>query len=496
MNSINLLKINQMKGPSFLIKLLISVLFTCQATTALAADKALIIGVQEYRNPDANLVGIDIDVNQFKQAVLRLGVAPDNILILMNERATEPNIKQAFKHFLGDVKASDRVYVYFSGHGSRIRDMDGDESDGVDEFLVTYEFDHRKPIDGALLDDEVHELLTGVPSQNVVAVVDACHSGTISRGLEWVELGTRSLGETRAVKKFWSYPGMPEHSTAMSREAFPAVQSKQETNLNYVTISAAQDDEAAIATSKGSLFTTGVSLALQYALEKDISVSPNFLFEGSKNYVHSVTKAGSNRFTPAISGNQRLFTADLKARPTSSMGSEWQAAEQLVPNPANLPLSIDKTQYRVNEEIALSIDIPINGYLYLLSVDKYDNTTLLFPNNLNSDNRVQRGQRFVPGERSIGFALYGAEPVGESLLVALVREQPFQARDMSVHGRDASGQFVDALVALDEHIVRAIKVGTINGSTANQNTSQSSNQNNSPVRMYANKAVINVVQYR
>jgi len=446
-----------------------------------AADKALIIGLQEYRNSEANLPGIEIDVNHFKQAALRLGVAPKNIAILMNEQATEPNIKKMFARFLNDVSKDDRVYIYFSGHGSRINDIDGDESDGVDEFLVTYEFNHKTPTDGVLLDDEFNVLLTSIPSNNVIAVVDACHSGTISRGLDWVTLSNRSMGEEKGVKKFLSYPGMPsptlsneKDSDTSERSLFASFTNKsgakqKSGNMNYVTISAAQDNESAIATSKGSIFTTGISVALQYALEKNEPVSPKFLYEASKYFVEQSTTLGENRFTPAISGNSALFNADLKVRPTGNIGSEWSAAESLVPARANLALLTNKKHYKVGEEISVSIDVPINGYLYLISVDQFDNTTLLFPNTLNKDNRVSQGQRFVSGESSLGFALYGAEPVGESLLVAIVRSTPIQAREMSASGRNMNGEIVDVLVSLDEHSTRAIRVGKVSN-TSNSST--------------------------
>ena len=46
------------------------------------------------------------------------------------------------------------LIVWYSGHGSYVRDTNGDEADGVDETLYLY--------DGNLVDDELNNILQGI----------------------------------------------------------------------------------------------------------------------------------------------------------------------------------------------------------------------------------------------------------------------------------------------------------------------------------------------
>jgi hypothetical protein len=63
---------------------------------------------------------------------------------------------------------------YYSGHGSRRRDLDGDELDGYDETLALY--------DRQVLDDDLHRIwLRFAPGVRLVMISDCCHSGINSR---------------------------------------------------------------------------------------------------------------------------------------------------------------------------------------------------------------------------------------------------------------------------------------------------------------------------
>jgi hypothetical protein len=75
--------------------------------------------------------------------------------------------------------AGDHEYVYFhySGHGTSVPDVDGDETDGLDECLVPEDVATA----GLVTDDAVHAALAAFrPTTRVVAVFDSCHSGTVA----------------------------------------------------------------------------------------------------------------------------------------------------------------------------------------------------------------------------------------------------------------------------------------------------------------------------
>lgn len=71
----------------------------------------------------------------------------------------------------------DLVVIHYSGHGSQVRDTNGDEEDGMDEVICPSDY----PSHGMLKDDIICYLLAGFPAYTkVLTIFDSCHSGTIT----------------------------------------------------------------------------------------------------------------------------------------------------------------------------------------------------------------------------------------------------------------------------------------------------------------------------
>lgn len=475
------------KIPKYMLVIFVSLF----SVSSLAVDKALIIGVEEYKNPRLNLKGIGLDVGYVQQALARLGVEQKNVITLFNENATEANIKRMFNTFLrDDVGPNDKVYIYFSGHGSQMTDTSGDESDRLDEFLVTYEFDHRGNKPGALTDDEFNELLTSIPSNNVFAFVDACHSGTISRSFVNNNL---SMGESIAYPKFATYPGMPQRSDSTrsrSTRRSASMDDSLEKNgaskrLNYIVISAAQDDESALASSKGSYFTLGLTYGIDRMLNEQKPVTPAVLYATAKAVIDKFTNQ-ENHYTPNIMGNKALLKETLKTQAPGKRGKVWQEIAALVPANPSLSIQTPKLNYKVDEAVPLSVKVPANGYLYLFTVDQYDNSSVLFPNEFNKNNKVSAGQNFDVNYASVGFDLLGAEPLGEAIVVAVVASRALNINNKSPFNHDEKGNRLSPFEPVNPGLARAIKVGKASSSSAP--TNQASND----YSYYAGKVVFNV----
>lgn len=67
--------------------------------------------------------------------------------------------------------------MHYSGHGTQIRDTNGDEADGFDEALVPYDYTSA----GCILDDELFRIVVRPLRDGVTltSLMDCCHSGTI-----------------------------------------------------------------------------------------------------------------------------------------------------------------------------------------------------------------------------------------------------------------------------------------------------------------------------
>ena len=104
------------------------------------AKRAILIGIN-YTGQKGQLSGCHNDVKNIKQYLTtKQGFNEKDMLILMDDGAhhnpTKKNIEDAFKRVVQYSKAGDVVFIHYSGHGSRVKDLNGDEDDGFDETLV------------------------------------------------------------------------------------------------------------------------------------------------------------------------------------------------------------------------------------------------------------------------------------------------------------------------------------------------------------------------
>lgn len=91
-----------------------------------------------------------------------------NIIYLHN--STPQHFKKWLKHILQNTTSD--LTIFYTGHGSQIRDVSGDEADGYDEVMI---FD-----DGYIVDDDLGDYLHKYAhGQRIVLLTDCCHSGSI-----------------------------------------------------------------------------------------------------------------------------------------------------------------------------------------------------------------------------------------------------------------------------------------------------------------------------
>jgi hypothetical protein len=134
------------------------------------------MGVNNYPGTHLDLKGCVNDANNWSS---ELGARGFSVTSLIDAQATKAAMADGVKTVIGQAGTGDVVVITFSGHGTYVPDMDGDELDGLDEGLCPYDLQTGG---GALLDDEIHALFAArKPGARLVLISDSCHSGTVSR---------------------------------------------------------------------------------------------------------------------------------------------------------------------------------------------------------------------------------------------------------------------------------------------------------------------------
>lgn len=90
---------------------------------------------------------------------------------------TKRNIELALRWLVQGCQYGDSLMFYYAGHGSRVRDVNGDEIDGYDEALCPV--DYRQA--GMIIDDDINATIVAPLPHGVTlhSVIDTCFSGTV-----------------------------------------------------------------------------------------------------------------------------------------------------------------------------------------------------------------------------------------------------------------------------------------------------------------------------
>jgi len=146
------------------------------------AKRALLVGINRYRIPGADLRGCVNDVKNLKSVLTHYsGFADKDIQTLTDLQATKKAMQSAITKLIGKARAGDVLLLHYSGHGSNVPDRNGDEADGRDEILCPTDLDWQDPLLDDWLRVEFDKLPAGV---NFTVIMDCCHSGTNTRAIQ------------------------------------------------------------------------------------------------------------------------------------------------------------------------------------------------------------------------------------------------------------------------------------------------------------------------
>lgn len=433
-----------------------SLVLCCAPLVGMAEQRALLVGVGKYVTPNIDLPGIDLDLERMRETLKLMGFQDGQIHTLMDEQATAANVTDELKTWLKEgVQPNDRVVFYFSGHGSNVPDGTKDEDDGVDEVLVMHDMkltrtNGRARMTGMIDDDRLSAMIAAIPSKNIWMIVDACHSGTVSRSLT---LKNRSLGAEPVFVKSFNYTGMPEPKTTLTRSIQQGAPS-----VNFVSLSAANDGEKAIGTSKGGIFTIGMTEAIKRLSAEGKTITVKGLRDETAEYIRKKVDK-EQMHNPQVNGNASLAEGTLNIVPVnvSNGPNRKKLMDMVTAQGKRLDLAASSARYAIDEPVKLTLNLPTEGYLNIVSVDAKDNATVLYPNRYDETNAVKAGKFSMP-TAEMNFELLAAEPFGPTLVVAFLSTDPINFYKETLDERDENGNINADFSSLSHTATRAIRI--------------------------------------
>ncbi len=406
--------------------------------TGHAGQRALVIGIAEYKAVTP-LMGPKNDAEEvYDFLISQWGFKQDEVKRLINRRARRSSIRAALNGLVRQTNPGDRVVIYYAGHGSQVRDRNDDETDGLDETLVPYDFEAgRQP--RQILDDDIYATLKKLKGRRVILIVDACHSGTISRSIglsvsETSDARPRTLfGEARDVA--------PDTVTAFrSEESFAFGEEEHQ-----IWTAAASFQMSWEENGRG-IFTRHFLEGLR-DFKADFNLNGHVSTAELLRYSREKTEAWCQKnescrtlglgFTPTLEASANAMRSLLLSKENTSQADtlteEGLASVNdvtdivVASNAAGLTVeTMAGPDYRAGEVIRMRVSTQKAGWLILLDYAPDGTLTQIFPNGLlNREDRTSRiaaGETITFPEPFYGFEFVAGEPYGQGQVIAILTE--------------------------------------------------------------------------
>jgi len=276
--------------------------------------RALLIGINKYKALP-RLQGSINDIETMRQVLItKYDFSEKRITMLMDEAATRAGILNALEQLVKDTGPQDVVYVHYSGHGSQVADLNGDEEDGLDETLVPQ--DGRTAEVRDIVDDELDAIFARLRARTAVIVLDSCHSGTATRSLD---IRTRSVPQDTRISLY-------RPADVATRAIVPMLSS------HFVVMTGAASHQEALDGPVGGRYHGFFSYALSRSLSASgASASPREVFGGIERELKRIqTQFGrSSMPEPQLEAPPDLLEKSLLSTPVSGEETHAEPATRL-----------------------------------------------------------------------------------------------------------------------------------------------------------------------
>ena len=470
---------------------------------------ALIIGVGTYEDPLVPpLPGTKLDKVSATQIAQAMQVPDGNIQYLHDSQATVSNIRTALNNLNDRVQDGDRVFIHYSGHGTRYKDP---QAGGCVEALLPYDGMSK----GMISNTEMASLLAQITQKTdkLFVMYDACHSGGL--------VAAAATARTRGIANSNDDGALRPKFAALSEECSKPVNIKTRSLVNeqvnrgalpqdIVHISAARDNEISFDDEqKGGLATQYFrDCMLREAKDLDgsgaISIEEikqcaqekiNRRMQNDNNFkAHNLVLSGNGNFVPAwfsqgVPQTANVMTAlatpdkpvaqvavtPAPATPTpppaqqialatpstttttATTQSQTLATSEIKPLSGEdalkqmydqrnakrkVRVTLTKDQLVIGKDaLEFSVQSDRAGYVYAaLAGSDGKALYMLFPNDLDQNNRIEAGQTLKLPQGK--WRIKSSGPVGTNHLFVMVADAP---RDLQALSAKKEGPFMTSL---------------------------------------------------
>ena len=449
---------------------------------------ALIIGISRYADAGTSpLPGARVDKQSATQMAQAMQVPQSNIQYLQDDQATAASIRKALQDMTERVQNGDRVFIHYSGHGTRYNDP---AAGGCVEALLAYD-------GGNITNREMADLLKTITNKTdkLFVMYDACNSG----GLVQAASSVRTRGILNANDEGVLRPKFSNISqecgrpvNVKTRNLEVEVTAKGGLPQDIIHVSASRDNEISFDDElKGGLATQfmrdcmlreakdldgsgAISMdeirqcaqaKINKRLNNDANYKPhNLVLNGNAAFVPawfaqasttpvtastavpaSIQAPGSSSGpTPPFAGVAVAMGTSTAALPAAPLSGE-QALRQIFDQrdaKRRVQFTAASNKLKIGQDaLDFAVQSDRAGYVYVAQVGSDNKSVyLLFPNDLDQDNKIEAGQPMQLPRAN--WRVKAAGPPGVDNLLVMVTDGP---RDLKPLEAVKAGPFVSSL---------------------------------------------------
>ena len=412
-----------------------------------AADRALLIGLDQYSDKRLSFKvqkSAANDVESMKSVLVsKQGFAAENVKILHDGAATKQAILAEIENWLGaGTKPGERAVFYFAGHGYFQKDTSGDEKDGLDETLVPFDAvltgEKSTPITGMVSDDELNAALAKLSGRRVSVIVDAGHSGTLTRA---IVVEAKALPEARSPQLVFATRAITVEPRLKAQKLEGVLIDKKIPKGSLTSWSAVSSSQRALINTEGAprgvftgLYVEGIAQAKADLNGNGVITNAellSYITKGSKAYCGRHKQACVMGLTPrlepaeAFGRNVATGIAKKPAKITPDVITDFLAKGNVH---GVVIQQIPKSPVFVGaRDIRFRVVSPHDGYLILLNLTDKGDLLQLFPNAFSRkhdrDGKIRGNSPMTIPDDYYGLKFHATAPSTGQIIALVAREK-------------------------------------------------------------------------